>query len=128
MHLPRKRGREGIRNGSVMRLGGPSKPSLFNSNKRSLRSSGVALARPKSTLFDMKNDKTDNVIIPTTSVLQPTLTEEQKPQRAFFFVSKLNPADNMYHGFFTTVFILMINGSSSVKKNRGAMLLQMEQV
>ena len=73
--------------------------------QRSLRSLGVALAIPKSTLFDMKNDKTDKVIIPTTSVLKPMLTEEQKPQRAFFCVSKLNPADNMYHGFYDSVHI-----------------------
>jgi hypothetical protein len=73
--------------------------------RRSLRSLGAALAIPKSTLFDMKNDKTDKVIIPTTSVLKPMLTEEHKTQRAFFCVSKLNPADNMYHGFYDSVHI-----------------------
>ena len=73
--------------------------------RRSLRSLGAALAIPKSTLFDMKNDKSDKVIIPTTSVLKPMLTEEHKTQRAFYCVSKLNPADNMFHGFYDSVHI-----------------------
>jgi hypothetical protein len=73
--------------------------------KRTIRSLAQALGIPKSTLFDLKEDKTDTVIMPASIALKPLLTEEHKLQRVLYCCSKLNPVDNMYHHFYDSIHV-----------------------
>jgi hypothetical protein len=53
-------------------------------HKRTIQSVANALRIPKSSLFDMKNDKgNDAVIMQVSFATKPMLTEEHKAQRVF---------------------------------------------
>jgi len=73
--------------------------------RRTIRSLAHALRMPKSTLWDMKDDKRDAVIMPVTIALKPLLTEEHKLQRVLYCCSKFNAAENRYHDFYDSIHI-----------------------
>jgi hypothetical protein len=68
-----------------------------------IRTLAAALGIPKSTLHNLKCDKDDPVIIPCTSALKPTLTEEHKLLPACYCVSKIGPKTRLYDDFYKNV-------------------------
>jgi hypothetical protein len=70
-----------------------------------IRTLAAALGIPKSTLHDMKCDKDDPVIIPCTSALKPTLTEQHELLRACYCVSKIDPVTRLYDSFYESVHV-----------------------
>ena len=87
--------------------------------RRTIRLIASALEIPKSTVFRMRRDPNDVVIImPTTIALQPLLTDVHKVQCVLFAVTKLDQV-------FTSVFImLMKNGSSFLRRPCGCTVFQ----
>jgi hypothetical protein len=73
--------------------------------RRSIRDLAAALGIPKSTLFDLKNDDDNPVIIPHNSALRPLLSEHHKLMRTLFCIEKLNPVDNQYDDFYQSVHV-----------------------
>jgi hypothetical protein len=73
--------------------------------KQSIRSLALALGMPKSTLFRMKQDKLESVIMPVSIAIKPLLTDQHKLQRVFFATDKVDAAENKYHGFYDSVHI-----------------------
>jgi hypothetical protein len=59
--------------------------------RRVIRSIASAFEIPKSTLFRMKRDMHDVVIIPKSLAWKPMLTEMHKVQHVLFAASELNP-------------------------------------
>jgi hypothetical protein len=68
-----------------------------------IRTLAAALGIPKSTLHNLKCDKDDPVIIPCTSALKPTLTEQHKLLQACYCVSKIDPKTRLYDDFYKNV-------------------------
>ena len=64
--------------------------------RRTIRDLAAALGIPKSTLFDLKNENDNPVIMPCTSALRPLLTEHHKLMRTLFCVTKVNPDNGLY--------------------------------
>ena len=75
------------------------------SQKRSIRSLAYALGMPKSTLFRMKQDKLESVIMPVSLAIKPQLTDEHKLQRVFYATEKVDAEQNKYNGFYNSVHI-----------------------
>lgn len=73
--------------------------------RRTIRDLAEALGIPKSTLFDLKNDKDNPVIMPHSSALRPLLAEHHKLMRTLFCITKLNPDNNLYDDFYQCVHI-----------------------
>jgi hypothetical protein len=73
--------------------------------RRTLRDLAAALGIPKSTLFDLKNDDDNPVIMPHSSALRPLLTEDHKLMRTLFCITKLHAEDNLYDDFYQCVHI-----------------------
>ena len=73
--------------------------------RRTIRDLAAALGIPKSTLFDLKNDRDNPVIMPCSSVLRPLLTEQHKLVRTLFCISKLNSLDGLYDDHYQTVHV-----------------------
>lgn len=68
--------------------------------KRTIRSIATALEIPKSSLFRMKSDKQNMVIMPKSIAVKPLLTEMHKVQRVMFATSKLSEPNDHFHHFF----------------------------
>ena len=60
---------------------------------------------PKSTVFRMKQDKHDTVIMPRSIAVKPLLTDMHKVQRVLFATSKLTGPENHFHHFYDSVHI-----------------------
>jgi hypothetical protein len=71
--------------------------------RRTIRDLAHALGIPKSTLWDLKQDKDDPVIIACTSALKPFLTEQHKLLRVTFCLTKIDPVTREYDDFFQAV-------------------------
>ena len=77
-------------------------------HKRTIRTVANALRIPKSSLFDMKNEKgIDAVIMPVSIATTPMLTEEHKAQRVFYCCENLtdNGDRKYYHDFYDHVHV-----------------------
>jgi hypothetical protein len=73
--------------------------------RRTNRSLAAALGIPKSTLFRLKQDKLESVIMPVSIALKPLLSKVHKAQRVLYAVSKLNAVDRKYHDFYDSIHI-----------------------
>jgi hypothetical protein len=75
--------------------------------RRTIRSNASALEIPKSSVFRMRRDPNDVVIMPKTIALQPLLlTDVHKVQRVHFAVTKLNQFnDHHFHPFYDSVYV-----------------------
>jgi hypothetical protein len=73
--------------------------------RRTIRDLAAALGIPKSTLFDLKNDNDNPVIMPCSSALRPLLTEHHKLMRTLFCITKLNPHDGPYQDHYQSVHV-----------------------
>jgi len=73
--------------------------------RRTIRDLAAALGIPKSTLFDLKNENDNPVIMPCTSALRPLLTEHHKLMRTLFCVTKVNPDDGLYEDHYQSVHV-----------------------
>jgi hypothetical protein len=63
------------------------------------------LGIPISTLHDMKCDKDNPVIVPCSSALKPTLTEQHKLLCACYCISKIDPETQLYDDFYESVHV-----------------------
>jgi hypothetical protein len=74
--------------------------------RRTIRLIASALEIPKSSVFRMKRDPNDVVIMPKTIALQPLLTDVYKVQRVLFAVTKLNQVNkHHFHSFYDSVHV-----------------------
>ena len=73
--------------------------------RRTIRDLAAALGIPKSTLFDLKNENDNPVIMPCTSALRPLLTDHHKLMRTLFCVTKVNPDDGLYEDHYQSVHV-----------------------
>jgi len=73
--------------------------------RRSLRSTANAMGMSKSTLFRMKEEKLDSVIMPVSIAIKPLLTDQHKLQRVLYATDKVDAAENKYKAFYDTVHI-----------------------
>lgn len=73
--------------------------------RRSLRSLSGALRIPLTSLFRMKQQQDDAVILPHTNSLKPLLTPEHQFQRVCYAVMHLNENDHKYDGFYQHVHV-----------------------
>jgi hypothetical protein len=80
---------------------------LLPLNQRStIRLIASALEIPKSSVFRMRRDPNDVVIMPNAIALQPSLSDVQKVQRVLFAVSKLNQVkDHHFHPFYDSIHV-----------------------
>lgn len=73
--------------------------------KRTIRSIATALEIPKSTVFRMKEDKQDTVIMPRSIAVKPLLTDMHKMQRVLFASSKVTEPGNHFHHFYDSIHV-----------------------
>ncbi len=73
--------------------------------RRAIRNLAHALSIPKSTLFRMKCDSDDPVIMTCTSVLKPALTKQHKLLCVTFCLTKINPVTCQYDNCMQSVHI-----------------------
>jgi hypothetical protein len=73
--------------------------------KRTIRSIATALEIPKSTVFRMKEDKNDMVIMPRSIAVKPLLTDVHKMQRVLFASSKISQPENHFHHFYDSIHV-----------------------
>jgi hypothetical protein len=92
--------------------------------KQSIRSLAFALGMPKSTLFRMKQDKLESLIMPVSIAIKPLLTDQHKLQRVFFATDKLTRQKSNATGS-TIWFTLIRNGFSSASMLYNLILQQM---
>ena len=80
--------------------------NLLLHQRRTIRSiASTTLEIPKSTVFRMKEDEQDTVIMPRSIALKPLLTEVHKVQRVLFAASKLTEPGNHFHHFYDSIHI-----------------------
>ena len=73
--------------------------------RRTIRDLAHALAIPKSTLFRLKNDGDEPVIMTCTSALKPALTEQHKLLRVTFCLTKIDPLTRRYDHCYNSVHV-----------------------
>lgn len=73
--------------------------------RRTIRDLAAALGIPKSTLFAMKCDKDDPVIIPCTSALKPALTPQHELLRVSFCLTKIDPVTRLYDDYYQSIHV-----------------------
>ena len=73
--------------------------------RRTISNLAAALGIPKSTLFAMKCDKDDPVMMPCTSALEPALTAEHGLLRVSFCLTKIDPATRLYDDFYQSIHV-----------------------
>ena len=73
--------------------------------KRTIRSIATVLEIPKSSLFRMKQDKENTVIIPKSIAVKPLLSDMHKVQRIMFATSKLSEPNNHFHHFYNSIHV-----------------------
>ena len=71
--------------------------------RRTIRDLAHALGIPKSTLWDLKQDKDDPVVIVCTSALKPLLTQQHELLRVTFCLTKIDPVTREYDDCFQSV-------------------------
>ena len=79
--------------------------SLALHQRRTIRSIATALDIPKLTVFRMKQDNHDTVIMPRSIAVKPLLTDVHKVQRVLFVTSKLTGPENHFHHFYDSVHV-----------------------
>ena len=57
------------------------------------------------SLFRMKQDKENTVIIPKSIAVKPLLSEMHKVQRVMFATSKLLEPNNHFHHFYNSIYV-----------------------
>jgi hypothetical protein len=72
---------------------------------RTIRDLAHALSIPKSTLFRMKCDSDDPVIMTCTSALKPALTERHKLLRVTFCLTNIDPVTRQYDNCMQSVHV-----------------------
>jgi hypothetical protein len=92
--------------------------------KQSIRSLALALGMPKSTLFRMKQDKLESVIMPVSIAIKPLLNDQHKLQRVFLQPTKLTQQKPNTTGS-SIRFTLMRNGFLSARMLYEFILQQM---
>ena len=73
--------------------------------RRMIRDLAAALGIPKSTLFNLKNNNNNPVIMPCSNALQPQLTEHHKLMQTLFCVTKVNPDNGLYEDHYQSVHV-----------------------
>ena len=73
--------------------------------RRTIRDLAHALGMPKSTLWDLKHDKDDPVIIACTSALKPLLTQQHKSLCVTLCLTKIDPVTHEYADCFQSVHV-----------------------
>jgi hypothetical protein len=97
--------------------------------RRTIRSIASALEIPKSSVFRMRRDPNDVVIMSKTIALQPLRTDVyNKVQHVLFAVTKLNQVnDHHFHPFLTVLMWMKKSGSSFLKRPCGCSVFQVRR-
>jgi hypothetical protein len=73
--------------------------------RKSLRKIASAIGVSKSTMHRMKIDKDDNVIIPHSNAIRPTLRDDHQLARVLYSADNLDIATEQYHDYYDSVHV-----------------------